>query len=186
MLSSGKSKLVAASPHCLPKPRCICASQAATAHLCLVCQSTFVQRHGSVPPLVCLTMPHNGGECPAAPHCPVEVGVGSKARKWPGALLPVRHQTKPFRRQRLPSPSSVRGLWGSDMREGQSDESLELEGTLLVGNESAVTPLSSSFVHLSLKVDLRLIFLWRAATNVPYIEGPVVLCIVGNNNGFPS
>ena len=58
---------------------------AATAHLCLCCQSTFVQRHGSVPPLVCLTMPHNGGECPAAPHCPVEVGVGSKARKWPGA-----------------------------------------------------------------------------------------------------
>ena len=60
---------------------------AATAHLCLLCQSTFVQRHGSVPPLVCLTMPHNGGECPAAPHCPVEVGVGSKARKWPGACL---------------------------------------------------------------------------------------------------
>ena len=57
--------------------------------------------------------------------------------------------------------------------------------SLPVGNESAVTPLSSSFVHLSLKVDLPLIFLWRAVTNVPYIEGPVVLCIVGNNNsGF--
>ena len=81
----------------------------------------------------------------------------------------------------------MRGLWGSDMREGQSDESLELEGTLPVGNESAVTPLSSSFVHLSLKVDLRLIFLWRAVTNVLHIEGPVVvLCIFGNNSGFPS
>ena len=79
----------------------------------------------------------------------------------------------------------MKGLWGSDMRVGQSEESLELEGTLPVGNESAVTPLSSSFVHLSLKVDLRLIFLWQAVTNVPYIEGPVVSCIVGNNSGFP-
>ena len=163
----------------------------ATMHLCLTgCHSTFVPL---VPEHICATarqraslgLPHNAPQwrrVSGGPHCPVEVGVGSKARKWPGAC---RHQTKPFRRQRLPSPS-VRGLWGSDMREGQSDESLELEGTLPVGNESAVTPLSSSFVHLSLKVDLRLIFLWRAVTNVPYIEGPVVLCIVGNNNGFPS
>ena len=71
------------------------------------------------------------------------------------------------------------------MREGQKSDREALEEALSVGNESAVTPLSSSFVHLSLKVDLRLIFLWRAVTNVPYIEGPVVLCIVGNNSGFP-
>ena len=185
LLSSGKSKLVAASPHCLPKPRCICAS-AATAHLCLVCQSTFVQRHGSV--CASLGLPHNAPQWRRVSGGPPLSGRGGSGKQGTEVArgLCVRHQTKPFRRQRLPSPSSVRGLWGSDMREGQSDESLELEGTLPVGNESAVTPLSSSFVHLSLKVDLRLIFLWRAVTNVPYIEGPVVLCIVGNNSGFPS
>ena len=186
MLSSGKSKLVAASPHCLPKPRCICASQAATAHLCLCCQSTFVQRHGSVPPLVCLTMPHNGGECPAAPHCPVEVGVGSKARKWPGAPV-CEAPDQAFSQAETTESLLSEGPLG--LRHERGTERLVL-GTggdsLPVGNESAVTPLSSSFVHLSLKVDLRLIFLWRAVTNVPYIEGPVVLCIVGNNSGFPS
>ena len=177
MLSSGKSKLVAASPHCLPKPRCICASQAARAHLC----------NGTA---ACL--PWSASQCPTMEASVRRPPIVRSRWEWearhgsgPGPLC-VRHQTKPFRRQRLPSPSSVRGLWGSDMREGQSDESLELEGTLPVGNESAVTPLSSSFVHLSLKVDLRRIFLWRAVTNVPYIEGPVVLCIVGNNSGFPS
>ena len=160
----------------------------ATMHLCLTgCQSTFVQRHGSVPPLVCLTMPHNGGECPAAPHCPVEVGVGSKARKWPGAPVCEAPDQAFSQAETTESLLSERPL-GLRHERGTERRVLGTGGdSLPVGNESAVTPLSSSFVHLSLKVDLRLIFLWRAVTNVPYIEGPVVLCIVGNNNnGFPS
>ena len=175
LLSSGKSKLVAASPHCLPKPRCICAS-AATAHMCLVCQSTFVQRHGSV--CASLGLPHNAPQWRRVSGGPPLSGRGGSGKQGTEVArgLCVRHQTKPFRRQRLPSPSSVRGLWGSDMREGQSDESLELEGTLPVGNESAVTPLSSSFVHLSLKVDLRLIFLWQAVTNVPFTLKDLLCC----------
>ena len=183
VLSSGKSKLVAASPHCLPKPRCICASRlpqhicasAARAHLC----------NGTA---ACL--PWSASQCPTMEASVRRPPIVRSRWEWearhgsgPGPV--GTHQTKPFRRQRLPSPSSVKGLWGSDMRKEQSEESLELEGTLPVGNESAVTPLSSSFVHLSLKVDLRLIFLWQAVTNVPYIEGPVVSCIVGNNSGFP-
>ena len=165
----------------------------ATMHLCLTgCHSTFVPL---LPEHICATarqraslgLPHNAPQWRRVSGGPPLSGRGGSGKQGTEVArgLCVRHQTKPFRRQRLPSPS-VRGLWGSDMREGQSDESLELEGTLPVGNESAVTPLSSSFVHLSLKVDLRLIFLWRAVTNVPYIEGPVVLCIFGNNSGFPS
>ena len=159
-------------PHRLPQH--ICAS-AARAHLC----------NGTA---ACL--PWSASQCPTMEASVRRPPIVRSRWEWearhgsgPGPV--GTHQTKPFRRQRLPSPSSVKGLWGSDMREGQSEESLELEGTLPVGNESAVTPLSSSFVHLSLKVDLRLIFLWQAVTNVPYIEGPVVLCIVGNNSGFP-
>ena len=65
----------------------------ATMHLCLCCQSTFVQRHGSVPPLVCLTMPHNGGECPAGPHCPATVSGKPRTEVAPGPALVAPSQT---------------------------------------------------------------------------------------------
>ena len=173
---SGKSKLVAASPHCLPKPRCICASQAARAHLC----------NGTA---ACL--PWSASQCPTMEASVRRPPIVRSRWEWearhgsgPGPVCEAPDQA--FSQAETTESLLSEGPLG--LRHERGTERLVL-GTggdsLPVGNESAVTPLSSSFVHLSLKVDLRLIFLWRAVTNVPYIEGPVVLCIVGNNNsGF--
>ena len=111
----------------------------ATMHLCLKgCHSTFVPL---LPEHICATarqrvcLPWSASQCPTMEASVRRPPIVRSRWEWearhgsgPGPV--GTHQTKPFRRQRLPSPSSVRGLWGSDMREGQSDESLELEGTL--------------------------------------------------------
>ena len=166
----------------------------ATMHLCLTgCHSTFVP---CVPEHICATarqrvcLPWSASQCPTMEASVRRPPIVRSRWEWearhgsgPGPVCEAPDQA--FSQAETTESLSERPL-GLRHERGTERRVLGTGGdSLPVGNESAVTPLSSSFVHLSLKVDLRLIFLWRAVTNVPYIEGPVVLCIVGNNNsGF--